>query len=327
MNDLCNSEFSRDIQLDIKLVSMVAPVYNEEVNVEELIQRCVAVGESLDSDYELILVDDGSKDRSAQLITEAANKHKGNLIGVLLNRNYGQHAAVMAGLAQSKGDVVVTLDADLQNPPEEIPKLLEKSSQGFDVVGSVRQHRQDTIFRRSASKVINRAVQKATGVMMSDYGCMLRAYHRSVVDAMLACHERSTFIPVLANSFARNTCEVPVAHADRSKDETKYSMMKLINLQFDLLTSMTTFPLRLLSVLGGLLALAGFAFSLLLLVTRFIYGADWAGEGVFTVFAILFIFIGVQLLAMGLLGEYIGRIYHDVRARPRYFVHKVVGCE
>ncbi len=327
MNDLCNSEFSRDIQLDIKLVSMVAPVYNEEVNVEELIQRCVAVGESLDSDYELILVDDGSKDHSAQLITEAANKHKGNLIGVLLNRNYGQHAAVMAGLAQSKGDVVVTLDADLQNPPEEIPKLLEKSSQGFDVVGSVRQHRQDTFFRRSASKVINRAVQKATGVMMSDYGCMLRAYHRSVVDAMLACHERSTFIPVLANSFARNTCEVPVAHADRSKDETKYSMMKLINLQFDLLTSMTTFPLRLLSVLGGLLALAGFAFSLLLLVTRFIYGADWAGEGVFTVFAILFIFIGVQLLAMGLLGEYIGRIYHDVRARPRYFVHKVVGCE
>jgi len=136
---------------------------------------------------------------------------------------------------------------------------------------------------------------------------------------------RSTFIPVLANTFARQPCEVQVAHADRSQDETKYSLMKLVNLQFDLLTSMTTFPLRLLSVLGGLLAMAGFAFSLVLLATRFIYGADWAGEGVFTVFAILFIFIGVQLLAMGLLGEYIGRIYHDVRARPRYFIHKVVG--
>ena len=310
---------------DIKLVSLVAPVYNEEANLADLVSRCVAVGEALDYDYEIILVDDGSADSSAKMIQQAAEEHQGKIIGVLLNRNYGQHAAVMAGLAQSRGDVVVTLDADLQNPPEEIPKLLEKSAQGCDVVGSVRMNRKDTFFRRSASKVINKAVQKATGVMMTDYGCMLRAYHRNIVDAMLQCHERSTFIPVLANTFARQPCEVQVAHADRSQDETKYSLMKLVNLQFDLLTSMTTFPLRLLSMLGGLLAVAGFAFSLVLLVTRFVYGADWAGEGVFTVFAILFIFIGVQLLAMGLLGEYIGRIYNDVRARPRYFIHKVVG--
>ena len=310
---------------EIKLVSLVAPVYNEEANLVDLVSRCVAVGEALDYDYEIILVDDGSADSSAKMIQQATEEHQGKVIGVLLNRNYGQHAAVMAGLAQSRGDVVVTLDADLQNPPEEIPKLLEKSIQGYDVVGSVRMNRKDTFFRRSASKVINKAVQKATGVMMTDYGCMLRAYHRNIVDAMLQCHERSTFIPVLANTFARQPCEVQVAHADRSQDETKYSLMKLINLQFDLLTSMTTFPLRLLSVLGGLLAMAGFAFSLVLLATRFLYGADWAGEGVFTVFAILFIFIGVQLLAMGLLGEYIGRIYNDVRARPRYFIHKVVG--
>lgn len=310
---------------DLKLVSLVAPVYNEEANLVDLVSRCVAVCEALDYDYEIILVDDGSADSSAQMIQQAAEEHHGKVIGVLLNRNYGQHAAVMAGLAQSRGDVVVTLDADLQNPPEEIPKLLEKSASGCDVVGSVRMNRKDTFFRRSASKVINKAVQKATGVMMTDYGCMLRAYHRNIVDAMLQCHERSTFIPVLANTFARQPCEVKVAHADRSQDETKYSLMKLVNLQFDLLTSMTTFPLRLLSVSGGLLAMAGFAFSLVLLVTRFVYGADWAGEGVFTVFAVLFIFIGVQLLAMGLLGEYIGRIYHDVRARPRYFIHKVVG--
>jgi len=310
---------------EIKLISLVAPVYNEEANLADLVKRCIAVGDSLEYDYELILVDDGSADSSAHMIQQAASEHQGKVIGVLLNRNYGQHAAVMAGLAQSRGDVVVTLDADLQNPPEEIPKLLEKSIQGCDVVGSVRMNRKDTFFRRSASKIINKAVQKATGVMMTDYGCMLRAYHRNIVDAMLQCHERSTFIPVLANTFARQPCEVPVTHADRSSDETKYSLMKLINLQFDLLTSMTTFPLRLLSVLGGLLAMAGFAFSIVLLVTRILYGASWAGEGVFTVFAILFIFIGVQLLAMGLLGEYIGRIYHDVRARPRYFIHKVVG--
>ncbi len=312
---------------DIKLVSLVAPVYNEEANLVDLVSRCVAVGEALEYDYEIILVDDGSIDSSVQMIEQAAEEHKGKVIGVLLNRNYGQHSAVMAGLAQARGDVVVTLDADLQNPPEEIPKLLEKSALGCDVVGSVRMSRKDTFFRRTASKVINKAVQKATGVMMTDYGCMLRAYHRNIVDAMLQCHERSTFIPVLANTFARQPCEVQVAHADRSQDETKYSVMKLINLQFDLLTSMTTFPLRLLSVLGGLVAIAGFAFSVILLVTRFLYGADWAGEGVFTVFAVLFIFIGVQLLAMGLLGEYIGRIYHDVRARPRYFIHKVVGID
>jgi len=320
-----NSKEGESATGEIKLISLVAPVYNEEANLADLVKRCVAVGDSLGYSYELILVDDGSNDSSARMIQQAAEEHQGKVIGVLLNRNYGQHAAVMAGLAQARGDVVVTLDADLQNPPEEIPKLLEKSILGCDVVGSVRMNRKDTFFRRSASKIINKAVQKATGVMMTDYGCMLRAYHRSIVDAMLQCHERSTFIPVLANSFARQPCEVPVTHADRSSDETKYSLMKLINLQFDLLTSMTTFPLRLLSVLGGLLAMAGFAFSMVLLVTRFIYGADWAGEGVFTVFAILFIFIGVQLLAMGLLGEYIGRIYHDVRARPRYFIHKVVG--
>lgn len=319
------SPAGESINPEIRLISLVAPVYNEEANLAELVERCVAVAETFAYDYELILVDDGSADSSAQMIQQAAEEHPGKVIGVLLNRNYGQHAAVMAGLAQSRGDIVVTLDADLQNPPEEIPKLLEKSIQGCDVVGSVRMNRKDTFFRRSASKLINKAVQKATGVMMTDYGCMLRAYHRNIVDAMLQCHERSTFIPVLANTFARRPGEVQVSHADRSSDETKYSLMKLINLQFDLLTSMTTFPLRLLSVLGGALAIAGFAFSIVLLVTRMLYGAHWAGEGVFTVFAILFIFIGVQLLAMGLLGEYIGRIYHDVRARPRYFVHKIVG--
>ncbi len=311
----------------IRLVSLVAPVYNEQANLEEMVKRCMAVGESLEYDYELILVDDGSADASAQIINKAAEENSGKVIGVLLNRNYGQHAAVMAGLAQSRGDVVVTLDADLQNPPEEIPKLLAQSAKGCDVVGSVRMNRQDTFFRRFASKIINKAVQRATGVMMTDYGCMLRAYHREIVDAMLQCHERSTFIPVLANTFARHPCEIHVQHAERSSDESKYGLLKLINLQFDLLTSMTTFPLRLLSITGGLLALAGFAFSMLLIVTRIIYGADWAGEGIFTVFAVLFIFIGVQLLAVGLLGEYIGRIYHDVRARPRYFVHRVVGDE
>ena len=310
---------------DAPQVSIVVPVFNEESTLPELIRRCLAACETLGRSFEIILVDDGSADRSRTMIEEASAAHPGRIIGVLLNRNYGQHSAVMAGLEQSRGEMVVTLDADLQNPPEEIPRLVAKMEEGFDVVGTVRQNRQDTLFRRLSSAMINNVVRKSTGVMMHDYGCMLRAYRRPIVAAMLQCHERSTFIPILANSFARTTAEVEVSHAQRPAGESKYGLWKLVNLQFDLLTSMTTFPLRLLSVLGALSALAGLGFGLFILVMRFIYGSEWAVNGVFTLFAILFGYIGTQFIALGLLGEYLGRMYYDVRARPRYFVHKVTG--
>jgi undecaprenyl-phosphate 4-deoxy-4-formamido-L-arabinose transferase len=305
-------------------LSLVIPVYNEADNLPELIERCRKACLQTAKPFEIVLVDDGSRDESANMIREACKQHA-ELVGVLLNRNYGQHSAVMAGLAQAKGDVIITLDADLQNPPEEIPNLLAETDKGYDVVGTVRQDRQDTLFRRLSSWLVNRAVQKATGVLMHDYGCMLRAYHRTVVDAMLACHERSTFIPILANMFASKTTEIPVKHARRENTQSKYTLLKLINLQFDLLTSMTTFPLRLLSLVGGSLAVLGFLLSAVLIIYRVIYGAEWAAEGVLTVFAILFLFIGIQMLAMGLLGEYIGRIYNDVRARPRYFIREVLS--
>lgn len=312
--------------MNVPSVSLVIPVYNEEVNLDELVRRCLEVGHSLGQPFEIVLIDDGSSDASADIIRRLAEANN-EVVAVFLNRNYGQHAAVMAGLEQSRGEVVITLDADLQNPPEEIPKLLAKMDQGCDVVGSVRLNRQDTLFRRLASRTINKAVQKATGVMMSDYGCMLRAYKRNIVDAMIQCHERSTFIPVLANAFASQTAEVEVRHAQRESDASKYDLWKLISLQFDLLTSMTTFPLRLLSILGGGIALLGFAFGILLITMRLVYGAEWAAQGVITIFAVLFIFIGMQLMGMGLLGEYIGRIYNDVRARPRYFVREVIGAD
>lgn len=192
-------------------------------------------------------------------------------------------------------------------------------------MGSVRRHRRDTLFRRVASAVINKAVQKATGVMMHDYGCMLRAYRRHIVEAMLKCKEHSTFIPILANSFARTTTEINVKHEARKQGQSKYGLMKLVMLQFDLLTSMTTFPLRLLSILGGMISATGIGFGAFLLVMRIYYGSEWAAQGVFTLFAILFIFVGAQFVAMGLLGEYVGRIYYDVRARPRYFVQRISG--
>ncbi len=305
-------------------VSVVIPVFNEEENLPELFERCLTTCRGTGRRFELIMVDDGSRDGSAAILHHMAAAEP-EVVAVILNRNFGQHAAVMAGFAHSTGEVVVTLDADLQNPPEEIPNLLAAVDAGHDVVGTVRTPREDSPFRRYASALVNRAIQRATGVLMSDYGCMLRAYSRSVVDAMLQCHEHSTFIPVLANSFARNTTEIEVRHAARRQGDSKYSVWKLITLQFDLLTSMTTFPLRVLTLIGIVMSGCGFAFGLALLLGRLVLGSAWAAQGVFTLFAVLFLFLGAQFVAIGLLGEYVGRIYQDVRARPRYFVHQVVG--
>jgi undecaprenyl-phosphate 4-deoxy-4-formamido-L-arabinose transferase len=248
------------------------------------------------------------------------------VIAVFLNRNYGQHAAVIAGLEQSKGEMIITLDADLQNPPEEIPRLVQEMERDVDVVGTVRENRRDPFFRRIASSVVNSMVQRTTGVMMHDYGCMLRAYRRPIVNAMLQCEERSTFIPILANSFAGSIAEIPVKHAPRKNGESKYNLLKLISLQFDLLTSISTFPLRLLSFMGAVIAVCGVVFGVLILVMRVVYGAVWAAEGVFTLFAVLFIFVGAQFVGLGLLGEYVGRIYHDVRSRPRFFIQEIRGA-
>ena len=306
-------------------VSVVIPVFNEEQNLLELIFRTLRACETMDRLFEIILVDDGSSDTSPEIITEEADRNDGKIIGVLLNRNYGQHAAIMAGFAEVKGDIVITLDADLQNPPEEIPKLVQKMEECVDFVGTVRVPRCDTFFRRIASRIVNKAARKATGVDMHDYGCMLRAYRRHIINAMLNCEERSTFIPILANGFARHTTEIEVKHAARPAGDSKYSLWQLINLQFDLLTSMTTFPLRVLSIVGCIISTLGVGFGVFLFVMRIILGPEWAASGVFTLFSILFMFIGAQFVGMGFLGEYIGRIYNDVRARPRYFVQKVVG--
>lgn len=305
--------------------SVVIPVFNEEDNLIELIDRCVAACDPLERPYEILLVDDGSTDSSRERITEKADEYKGRVQGIFLNHNYGQHNAVICGFGRTRGEAVITLDADLQNPPEEIPRLLEKADEGFDVVATVRVNRRDSLFRRLSSHVINRMVEKTTKVRMHDYGCMLRAYSQRVVQAILECPERSTFIPILANSFARTTTEIDVRHDERKAGKSKYGALKLVHLMFDLMTTMTTAPLRLLTLGGGLLALIGILLAITLLLMRLIYGPQWAVDGVFTLFALVFFFVGAQFMALGLLGEYIGRIHIDVRARPRYFVDHEVG--
>jgi len=311
--------------MEPSMISVVIPVFNEEKNLPELVRRCLEACRSMGLPFELILVDDGSRDGSAELITEAAEQYRDEVIGVFLNRNYGQHGAILAGFSCSRGDIVITLDADLQNPPEAIPLLVGKAREGYDVVGTVRVNRKDSGFRKLSSWIINKLVQKTTGVMMHDYGCMLRAYRKEIVRAMLNSRGHSTFIPVLANSFARNATEIEVPHQERTNGESKYTLWKLISLQFDLLTSMSTFPLRALSVIGVILSGFGFGLGIFILVMRLMYGPEWAAGGVFTLFALLFIFVGAQFLGMGLLGEYVGRIYYDVRDRPRYVISDITG--
>lgn len=306
-------------------VSVIVPVFNERENLPELLRRTLAAGRALGRPWELILIDDGSRDGSDDMLAQYAREHAGEVKALLLYRNAGQHNAILCGFAHAQGDVLVTLDADLQNPPEEIGRLVEKIEEGFDVVGSVRQDRQDAAFRKIFSGMVNLMVRRSTGVILHDYGCMLRAYRRKVIEAMLSCRERSTFIPVLANLFAKRVTEIPVGHAERAAGISKYSFYKLINLQFDLLTCMTAGPLRLLSWVGLCISAMSLLFGALLLVLRFAYGAEWAGQGVFTLFAVLFFFTGAQFVALGLMGEYVGRIHGDVRERPRYLLDRVVG--
>lgn len=305
-------------------LSVVIPVFNEETCLDELLDRCLAACDSTGRSFEIVLVDDGSRDRSRDIIT-AHNARRPEVVGVFLNRNYGQHAAVMAGFAQSRGEVVVTLDADLQNPPEEIPNLLKKVDEGHDVVGSIRENRRDSLFRKVMSRCVNGMVRRVTGVDMHDYGCMLRAYRREIVDALLSCRESTRFIPVLANAFAANPAEIRVAHAERAAGPSKYGLFKLVNLYLDLLTCMSTFPLRVASIVGIVMSCIGLAAGVTLFVGRLVYGSSWAVDGIFTIFSLEFVFLGGIYLSVGVLGEYLARIYNDVRGRPPYFVRRVIG--
>jgi undecaprenyl-phosphate 4-deoxy-4-formamido-L-arabinose transferase len=304
-------------------ISIVIPVYNEEGNLDALFGRLYPVMQGLGKPFEIIFTDDGSRDRSLELLKRLVAAHPE--VGVVeFSGNFGQHMAIMAAFEISRGEIVVTLDADLQNPPEEIPKLIAAVEQGHDVVGSIRQQRQDSFFRKIASLSVNIITRKMTGMQMSDYGCMLRAYHRNVVDNINRCDESSTFIPALAQTFAANPGEVAVAHAERTEGESKYSLYRLIRLNFDLMTGFSVVPLQIFALMGILTSLFAVAFAGFLLVRRFIVGAEV--EGVFTLFAILFFFIGITIFGIGIVGEYVGRIYQEVRRRPRYVVRKVYGA-
>ena len=303
-------------------LSVIIPVYNEEQGLQTLFERLYPALDKLGISYEIVFINDGSRDRSAAILREQFQKRPDVTRVILFNGNFGQHMAIMAGFEHTRGQRVVTLDADLQNPPEEIGKLLAKMDEGFDYIGSIRKQRNDSWWRHVASRAMNSLRERITRIKMTDQGCMLRAYDRHIIDAINSCKEVNTFVPALAYTFARKPAEVAVEHEERAEGESKYSLYSLIRLNFDLMTGFSVVPLQWFSMAGILISLLSAFFVVFLFVRRIIIGPE--AEGLFTLFAIAFFLIGITLFGIGLLGEYIGRIYQQVRHRPRYLVEAVL---
>jgi undecaprenyl-phosphate 4-deoxy-4-formamido-L-arabinose transferase len=303
-------------------ISVVIPVYNEEQGLPLLFARLYPALDALGRSYEVVFVDDGSSDRSVAELREQFQRRADVTRVVVLARNAGQHMAILAAFAHTRGTYVITLDADLQNPPEEIARLVTAMDAGADYVGTIRVRRHDRLWRKAASRLMNRVREGTTSIRISDQGCMLRAYHRSVIDALNRCTEASTYVPALAYTFARHPVEIEVAHAERTVGQSKYSLLHLIRLNFDLMTGFSVAPLQFFSMTGIVIALLSIIFVIYLAIRRLIVGPE--AEGLFTLFGIAFFLIGVALIGLGVVGEYVGRIYEQVRQRPRYTVAAVL---
>lgn len=303
-------------------LSVVIPIYNEEAVLPILFQRLYTALDKLGRRYEIVFIDDGSADRSPAMLRQQFQARADVTRVVYLKRNAGQHAALLAGFESVCGDRIVTLDADLQNPPEEIGKLMEKMDEGFDYVGTIRRKRNDSLWRHVASRLMNRLREKITHIKITDQGCMFRAYDWNIIKAILSSRESTTFIPALGYLFAAKPTEITVEHEARAAGESKYSLYKLIRLNFDLVTSFSSVPLQMFSFVGMVIAIASFAFVIFLVIRRLIVGPEV--EGVFTLFAIAFFLMGLILFGIGILGEYLGRLFVHVRERPRYFIQTIL---
>jgi undecaprenyl-phosphate 4-deoxy-4-formamido-L-arabinose transferase len=304
------------------VLSVVIPVYNEEAVLPALFARLYPALDALQRRYEIVFVNDGSRDRSAGLL-RAQFEARGDVTRVVLfASNFGQHRAIMAGFAHARGQYVITLDADLQNPPEEIGRVLRELEAGHDYVGTIRVQRQDVAWRRYASRLMNRIRERTTKVRITDQGCMFRGYGRTVVDAVNQCSEYNTFIPALAYTFSMNPTEIDIGHEERGAGQSKYSPLLLMRLNFDLILGFSTAPMQLFSVTGILIAVLSVAFGVFLAIRRLVLGP--VAEELFSLFAIAYFLLGVALFGVGLVGEYVGRIYDEVRQRPRYIVGSVL---
>lgn len=309
-----------DASLTNPEISIVIPVFNEEQNLPELHRRLVATLESLGRTFELVFVDDGSRDGSLALL-KGFREGDSRIRIVCLVRNFGQSPALYAGFAHVRGQIVAMLDADLQNPPEELPKLIAKIDEGYDFVSGWRANRRDPFVRTLPSKLLNYLVKKSTNAEFKDVGCCLKAFRREIIDLLTKSTHHSRYLSLDVAWLGVKTAEVEVAHFERNAGQSKYGIYRLIRTGFDLVTGVTAAPLQFFAVLGGVFAFVGFAMAIRVAYWRLMYGAS---NQFATVTALMFFLCGVQMAATGLMCEYITRIYIEVQNRPYYVVRDVI---
>jgi undecaprenyl-phosphate 4-deoxy-4-formamido-L-arabinose transferase len=298
-------------------LSIVIPLYRDQDALREIFARCAPILEEQAEGGELVLVDDGGLDLTTPRALELARGFTHPTTVVRLTRNFGQHPATYAGLEHARGERVVTLDSDLQYPPEEIPKLLAELSPEHPVVSGYRAERRDPLPRRLITRGLTRWLNAQTGVELHDFGSMFRAYDRPTVELMMRFTERHRYVPAVVAWLGVSIKEVPILHAPRGERGSRYRLSGLIEMVLDLVTGYTVFPLRILSLLGSIAALVGFTCTFAFLVYRVAVGGGVSGT--VSAFGLVFALLGMQLLLLALMGEYIGRIYSEAKGRP-YFV-------
>lgn len=310
-------------------ISVVVPLYNEEDNVQLLYDELHEVLAALPGSAEMVFVDDGSKDRTLARL-EAVQRQDPGVRVVALRRNFGQTAAMSAGFDHASGAVIVTMDGDLQNDPHDIPKLLAKLDEGFDVVTGWRFDRQDAMLsRRLPSQMANRLISWVTGVRLHDYGCTLKAFRREVIENIRLYGEMHRFIPAIASGMGIAFTEIKVNHRARRFGASKYGISRTIRVLLDLMTvkfllSYATRPLHVFGSIGIFSSVAGFLIALMLLIQRQCFGMP-LGDRPMLLLAILLMFLGIQFITIGLLAELVVRTYHESQKKPIYHVRKVLG--
>lgn len=302
-------------------LSVIIPVYNEQLCLEELCQRLFLVLKDMKKTYEVLFVDDGSRDGSLELLLKLQKKHKSMKV-IQFARNYGQHPAVTAGMAESLGEIVITLDSDLQNPPEEIPKLVAALQKGYDIAAGWRQHREDSLLRTIPSRMVNHLISRVTAVKRHDYGCMLQAYSRTLINRYLECQERASYITALMNVLSRKVIEIPVRHDPRTNGKSKYQFFSLLNFVLNILIGFLNYPIRMVTYSGFFFASLGLGLGFELMIYRILYGSG-NGSGLSSFVAVILVLFGIQFILLGLIGEYLARIYSEVQKRPRYIIDKI----
>jgi glycosyltransferase involved in cell wall biosynthesis len=308
---------------------VVIPLYNEEESIPHLYRGLTEALDDYGRSYEMIIVDDGSRDRSFELLRALAEEDP-RLTVVSLRRNFGQTAAFAAGFAHARGEVVITMDADLQNDPRDVPLLMAKLDEGYDIVSGWRKDRQDRFWdRRLPSMIANRLISDVTDVKLHDYGCSLKAYRRDVLQHVRLYGELHRFIPALASQVGGTVTEVPVNHHARQYGRSKYGISRTIRVALDLITvwflgSYATRPIHVFGTMGLASAAMGLLIGFYLTFLKIFFDQD-IGTRPLLILAVLLVVIGVQLITMGLLGEMVIRTYHESQDKPIYFVRNVVS--